>query len=136
MTLRFTLRLADVDVEASDGVEHEPGQQRRLVTVEQPGQRPPHPVVVTQPFPKRVGRLATDDEVADHHPHRARRCQLQTGVVIGEKRLQQPGEPEPVEGRVDDRQRPQQPRVQLEPSWLIHAVPPAGGGCLTTPAHP
>jgi hypothetical protein len=99
------VQLRAVDPEPGHRVEHQPGQQRGAVRVEQPGQHPPHPVVVEQlrlalgqpqrarverlgPPPQRVHRLPRQHQVAHQHPDRRRRGQSQPRIIMRYNRFQ------------------------------------------------
>ena len=140
------MQLVDVDVEPLHGAEHQPGQQAGPVRVEEPGQHPPDPVVIEQtrlaraqpeqgwiercgPFAEGVDRLAVQHQVGHHGPDRGRRGQLEPGVGARQVLRQQGGQPEPVTECVDDRQRPEQLRVQLHVRVLVIQRPHLPFGC-------
>jgi hypothetical protein len=138
---RVIVQLRAVDLKLLDHAEHQLRQQRRAVSIEQLVQCAPDAVVVEQgalargeaqqpgvialgPLRQAVERLARDAQVGHQHPDRHRRAQHHALIARWQVALQQPPQSDPRKEVVDDRQRPQALRGELE--WLLRSVGHAG----------
>ena len=133
---RVVVQLRAVDVELGDHAEHQRGQQRAPIGVKELIKRPAEPVVVEQPqilaaepeqrrviargpLGQAVERLTRNAQVAHQQPDRRARAQRDAPVAGAQMTLQQPGQADPHQEPVDDRQRPQPPGAQLKRAALI-----------------
>ncbi len=125
------MQLRAVDLELADHAEHQLAQQRAAISVEQLIQRPAGAVVVERhrlalsqsqqpgvvtigPLRQAVERLARDAQVAHDHADHSRCAQRDTRIAGRQMALQQRLQPDPVKEGVDDRQRAQMLRSQIE----------------------
>jgi hypothetical protein len=138
---RVVVELGDVEVEVADDAEDHLGDEGGPIGVEEPVEGATHPVVIEcfgvagrepeqagsvrgGPLAKGVeGQVANDEVADDHADHRGRR-QAQTPVTARQVTTETPGQADPVEEVVHDRQRAEDLGSQLEVTWNGHGVLP------------
>jgi len=134
---RVVVQLLERDLELLNHVDHEGGQQRARVGVEQPIQGPAHAIVVEQgdllreqpqergdpaarPFAQAVERGAGQDEVAREDAEGGARRQLRPGIGRGQMPLEEVVESEAPQDVVHEGETTEGVRDEREAAGLSH----------------